>query len=566
LPGCPIQGDCASLAASAWGRWGGWPVSFLGLAFFLALTIGWGLAGPALPWPWKWLARTGIMISAILTGVMLYSQEFCSYCLATHVANAVFWICLELSPSGDTPRSWLGLSSTGTAFCMVTLILGISEYARAKYFAAEDAANLAESARQVITSSYNGHRNGAESAVSAVGPEGLTGRFRRGPEEASLRVVAWLDFECELCRSMEQALVTIVAQVPSMSLTVRHFPNCADCNRLVHDQRHAFACRAAQAAEAAGRIGGSEAFWKMSNWLIEKKGLADDTLLRDALPSLGISDAERFFQEMNSADVKQIVHDDVELAIQLGIESTPFIFLNGVELRGLRKTEQLTKLVNELIAEKLPPKTAAADRPRPGMAKFFELWQDGKTQPLDEKMARWELGRPEGKIRVILTGGTDAPQSQDADRILQDLIERHPEIHVSFFHFPLTGEQNPHLKQDSNAYPSEYVMALATEAAGQVGGNEAFWKMRKFLSEHRDGPPSARISEACRNLDFVPETLSRSMQDPATVARVAADMDAVAAAGITWAPHLIINGRLVHGWTVNPEILTSIVESVAGAR
>src|SRR5262245_60368050 len=43
LPGCSNDGPCAEAEAGRWGKVAGWPVTFLGFAYFAALATAWPL-------------------------------------------------------------------------------------------------------------------------------------------------------------------------------------------------------------------------------------------------------------------------------------------------------------------------------------------------------------------------------------------------------------------------------------------------------------------------------------------------------------------------------------------
>ena len=58
LPGCGPSSGCAQLAAGRWGSIHGWPVSFLGAAWFAALAAFFAWTGRWEPLPW--LLRFGV--------------------------------------------------------------------------------------------------------------------------------------------------------------------------------------------------------------------------------------------------------------------------------------------------------------------------------------------------------------------------------------------------------------------------------------------------------------------------------------------------------------------------
>ena len=98
LPGCGPHSGCAAAVSSRWGNLLGWPVSFLGLAYFAALAMAWTFttgSGVSL------LIRATIRLAALasVAHLLILSMErwFCVYCVVIHVANLIFWIIVERS-------------------------------------------------------------------------------------------------------------------------------------------------------------------------------------------------------------------------------------------------------------------------------------------------------------------------------------------------------------------------------------------------------------------------------------------------------------------------------------
>ena len=92
IPGCGPGSPCAKAAASVWGRvpWVDWPVSFVGLAYFLALLITWLTSRQGVSNGFRQLVRLGAVISVGFVVVMFAGGYFCPYCLGAHAANLVF--------------------------------------------------------------------------------------------------------------------------------------------------------------------------------------------------------------------------------------------------------------------------------------------------------------------------------------------------------------------------------------------------------------------------------------------------------------------------------------------
>ncbi|MBN2445730.1 MAG: thioredoxin domain-containing protein, partial [Phycisphaerae bacterium] len=91
-----------------------------------------------------------------------------------------------------------------------------------------------------------------------------------GDADASVTVELWGDFQEPYTAQADAIVRQFVADHGNVQYAFRHFPFDRDCNTALKvETRHPLACEAARAAEAAGRLGGSAAYWKMHVWLME---------------------------------------------------------------------------------------------------------------------------------------------------------------------------------------------------------------------------------------------------------------------------------------------------------
>ena len=273
----------------------------------------------------------GALGSLWFIGLMLTQHHFCPYCTVVHAANLAFWAVVETagmrkakcvgrgawrvergawsvehesspchlftsspphlvtsSPLHPlTPSSALRPALAAAAvFAGVSAALGIWQSAVRQSAAERAEAEFQASLQQIVAEV---RRQNQESGPDppAVGP--LQGRWRRGPEQAALRLVVFGDCECPHCRSVERQIQAATAGRSDVSVVVKHYPLCKDCNRQIKAAHlHDRACRAALAAEAAGLQGGNDAWWRMHDWLLARAARFSDAELRDALPSLGL--------------------------------------------------------------------------------------------------------------------------------------------------------------------------------------------------------------------------------------------------------------------------------------
>jgi predicted DsbA family dithiol-disulfide isomerase len=157
-----------------------------------------------------------------------------------------------------------------------------------------------------------------------------------GPQDARVKVVMWGDYQHEVTARADSIIRAFGTGEASVLYAYRNYPINSDCNPKIKERRHANACRAARAAEAAGRVAGSEGYWKMHTWLMESQGTFDDPALRQALEDMGL-DRDTFFDAMAQSELQQSILEDVEAGNQLprlrhgmppGIYGLPTIFVN----------------------------------------------------------------------------------------------------------------------------------------------------------------------------------------------------------------------------------------------
>jgi Na+/H+ antiporter NhaA len=137
----------------------------------------------------------------------------------------------------------------------------------------------------------------------------------RGPQDASVTVVEYGDFQCPYCGQAEPAVRDLITDT-DLRYVWRHLP-LTD----VHPQAQ-LAAEAAEAAAAQGK------FWEMHDLLLahqDKLKIMD--LLRYA-DQLGL-DTNRFHEELMDHTHLDRVSQDVEWADLSGVSGTPTFFING---------------------------------------------------------------------------------------------------------------------------------------------------------------------------------------------------------------------------------------------
>lgn len=152
---------------------------------------------------------------------------------------------------------------------------------------------------------------------------------QRGPGDAWVTVVEFLDFQCPYCRAEEPVLDGVVAGFGAdVRVVFKHFPLPATI--------HPYAWQAAIAAECAHR---QTRFWELHDLLLTT-ALDDATLRADAgqVPGLDVVAWEAC---LDAVATSAVVDADVALGTELGVPGTPAFVVNGRLLVGALEAPDL---------------------------------------------------------------------------------------------------------------------------------------------------------------------------------------------------------------------------------
>lgn len=158
----------------------------------------------------------------------------------------------------------------------------------------------------------------------------------RGDPDAPVTVVEYADAQCPYCRRFEGVLRQLLAERPHVRLVYRHFP-------LVHEHQYAYS--AALAMESAARAG---RFWELHDLLLREDAPLGRQALTDYAGQLDLPPAKllRPYAEKYDGDVR----DDVDGALDSGVEGTPSVFVQGVRLLGVPSLDELRQAVDRFSA------------------------------------------------------------------------------------------------------------------------------------------------------------------------------------------------------------------------
>jgi len=564
LPGCGFNDPCGRAARSAFGSIPGlgWPTSFVGAAYFIAASLAWTLAGRCPPRWICWILRAGALASILLSTAMAVGGYLCAYCATVHAANLLAWVIAETLPTrrGSARAARIAVPAL-IAFVLASLVLGIAQDRQHRIVSRQVESDLASSTRQLVEAQPDDQVPGSRSDPEPTQSAPFTGRYTLGASPAPIRIVVFTDYQCPHCQQIEDQLMALVEQRDDVSLSVKHFPFCSACNRYVPDNRHPSACRAARAAEAAGLLGGSEAFWAMHRWLFDHRGSFTDAVLRIGLEQMNLN-ANALFDLLDSDQTLAPVQADIDEAMALGLRATPMIFINGVQLRGWNAPNAITRAVQALAATNPPPLSPDHDHPPSAVDKFVDYWRAQPEVVLPPDTRAWPRGSLEPAVQIVMFGDALEPAVAQAHAAITAILARRPDVRYTFRHYPLDRSCNPVAR--ATIHPGACLAARAVEAAGAVGGADAYWAMLDWILAHQDSLDEQAILDAAESLGLDPDIFASALNGPDATAAIIEDAQAFARLRLRAVPAIFINSRPVPNWRLDGvNVLERICQAAA---
>jgi protein-disulfide isomerase len=182
-----------------------------------------------------------------------------------------------------------------------------------------------------------------------------------GSPDAVVTIVEWADFECPFCRAFFPVLDELVRKYPTqVRLVYKLYPLSAHPHGEI-------AARAAVAALDQGK------FWEMHHLLFDNQEHLEQSDLERYAKALNL-DMVKFRADFVSPATTERIEHDKKQADGLGLDGTPFLFINGryVNLAYLATQDDVNdwvKLDIELAGRTpLAVPSSAAKAPAPGSA------------------------------------------------------------------------------------------------------------------------------------------------------------------------------------------------------
>jgi protein-disulfide isomerase len=165
----------------------------------------------------------------------------------------------------------------------------------------------------------------------------------KGPATAPVSLVEFTDFECPFCAQAAPIVLQLLAAYPTqVHFAFKHYPL----------PMHKESPPAHEAALAAGEQG---KFWEMHDLLFatQNKLTRDDLIAKAKQLKL---DVPRFAKDLDSHRFKAAVEADRQEGNRLGVDGTPYFFINGHGISGAINLADFKRLIDAALKEAALPK------------------------------------------------------------------------------------------------------------------------------------------------------------------------------------------------------------------
>lgn len=162
----------------------------------------------------------------------------------------------------------------------------------------------------------------------------------RGAAQKNIVMVEFSDFQCPFCAQAHDTVNQFMEKHQNeVTLTYKHLPLSQ-----IHPQAQS-AAKAAFAAQQQGK------FWEYHDALFERQENLGEELYLAIATELNL-ELDRFNRDRNSDAATAAIEEDLKLARKLGINGTPFFFLNEEPFSGALQLTEMEQILDRVKASR----------------------------------------------------------------------------------------------------------------------------------------------------------------------------------------------------------------------
>ena len=161
-----------------------------------------------------------------------------------------------------------------------------------------------------------------------------------GNENGDVVIELYSDYVCPLCYIHNIMLHQVVKEFKNIKIIHHNYPFDKECNPYITINMHPNACFMSKGAIAARNQGN---YWEMSSLLYENQPKKMDDMLELA-DKLNF-DKDKFINDFNSAETAKEISKELKEAVDLDIDATPTMFINGDKIVGVKPYYELKEIL-----------------------------------------------------------------------------------------------------------------------------------------------------------------------------------------------------------------------------
>ena len=359
--------NCDAVSASRWSTVGGIPIASFGLAFYLGFLVFALFARDRnrIPSELSSATATALSFSAVLSSIYLFVVSkfiigtICLICLALYGINIALLLISYLNARPTSLRQQI-VTGVKALLHWPLLSFGLGRYRASTeknsacgwlalaIFGALLTVTIPEKiivanlrvppppfhdpiafARDTVET----WQKSTAVTISENRAPGATQDFSKGAIDAPVTIVEFSDFECPACRRFYGEIKEIMGLYGDKIRVVhRNFPIDRTCNVHIPQMAHLNACFAALFTRCAGEQG---RFWDATDYVFTlpsiDAGESPEKVAADITAggaALGL-DTAAMAECMNADRQRARIIEDIDEAIELGLASTPAVWVNG---------------------------------------------------------------------------------------------------------------------------------------------------------------------------------------------------------------------------------------------
>ena len=177
--------------------------------------------------------------------------------------------------------------------------------------------------------------------------------YQKGNKNARFTIVEFADFQCPACAKLSLVSKKILADFPQqVNWVFKNFPLDSSCNDQISARLHKDACSIAILARCAGIY---NLFWQLHDEIFANNYGISINKAKNLAKDLGISE-NQINKCLKSTDLLNKVKDDIEIAKNLNVNSTPSVYINGKKFLKGASHQNISLVLNALIKQSMDNK------------------------------------------------------------------------------------------------------------------------------------------------------------------------------------------------------------------